>query len=322
MKRTLIAVVALLLASPLAHSDIDVTKATLRAYALKLINRDRALHGLAPVALDSEVSTLGDQYCAEQIRNRTTGHYTTDGLPPYMRYSLAGGNDGVTENAAAWSASYRFNERALYEMARRSQEAMMAERPPDDGHRRAILDPNATHVGIGLAWEGGEFRLVQEFVRRYIDWTRPFARQARIGEVIMGSGRPLPGAEIEAITVHHESFPDTMPAHVASAIDVYSLPDKRREYLPRLVTNYSRRPDGTLAIARREYPDGRRGDFYLGNDGTFSFTVPFQDGPGMYTVVVWVRREGAERPVAASNVSIRVEEAMSGIGSTALSGPR
>ena len=28
---------------------------------------------------------------------------------------------------------------------------MMAEKPPDDGHRRAILDPLWTHVGIGVA---------------------------------------------------------------------------------------------------------------------------------------------------------------------------
>ena len=27
---------------------------------------------------------------------------------------------------------------------------MMAEKPPNDGHRRTILDPEATHVGVGL----------------------------------------------------------------------------------------------------------------------------------------------------------------------------
>ena len=50
-------------------------------------------------------------------------------------------------------------------MTRQSQHAMMIEKPPHDGHRRTILDPHATHVGIGLAWEKGEFRIAQEFVR-------------------------------------------------------------------------------------------------------------------------------------------------------------
>jgi uncharacterized protein YkwD len=315
MKRALLATAIVLLASPLAHSDIEVTKATLREYALKLINRDRQLHGLPPVSLDLEVSAFGDRYCDAQIRNRTTGHFTTDGMPPYMRYSLAGGDHGLTENAAGWSADYSFSEKALYEMTRRSQDAMMAELPPDDGHRRAILDPNATHVGIGMAWEKGEFRLVHEFVRKYIDWTRPFPRSARIGEPVMGGGRTAPGTSVFVITVHHEPFPEPMPSHVASAIDIYGLPTKRREYLPRLVSEYLPNGDGTMKIVKREYVDGSRGDFYRGEDGTFNFTVPLIDGPGIYTVVVWVKKDGVDRPFSASNVSIRVEDfLMAGVG--------
>ncbi len=280
---------ALALGSPVAVTNgaVEETKTTLRQHVLKLINADRALYNLPPVELDVEASTIGDEYCRTQIRNRTTGHFTLDGMPPYMRYSLAGGNHGVSENAAAWSANYRFSDRALYEMARRSQDAMMAEAPPHDGHKRTILDPHATHVGIGLAWDRGEFRLVHEFVRRYVDWTRPLPREASTNERVTGSGRVLSGTRIEAVTVHHENTPETMPAHVASAIDSYSLPDKRREYHP-----------------------GRRGDVKLGQDGRFTFSVPFTEGPGIYTVVVWVSKDGVKQPIAASNVSIRVEGAL------------
>jgi uncharacterized protein YkwD len=301
MKRliAIFAFIAIAAGSPVAHSTgaIEETKTTLREHILKLINRDRALYNLPPVELDFPASAIGDDYCRIQIRNRTTGHFTTDGQPPYMRYSLAGGNDGVSENAAAWSANYRFSDRALYEMARRSQDAMMAEAPPHDGHKRTILDPHATHVGIGLAWEKGEFRLVQEFLRRYIDWTRPLPRSAKLNETVRGSGRPIAGATIEAVTVHHEARPDVMPAHVANAIDTYSLPDKRREYLPR-----------------------RHGDLWIGEDGRFTFAVPFTEGPGVYTVVVWVRREGVKMPVAASNVSIVVEGSLQSYGGASTAG--
>jgi uncharacterized protein YkwD len=296
MKRLLLAAAVILLATPIAHSDIDVTRTTLREHVLKLINRDRALYRLPPVELDLAVSALGDEYCRTQIRNGTTGHYTIDGVAPYARFSLAGFNDAVSENAAAWSATYAFTDRALYEMARRSQDAMMAETAPADGHKRTMLDRHATHVGIGLAWERGEFRLVQEFVRRYIDWTRPLPRTALVGQPVMTSGRTLPGVTIEGITVHHEPLPQPISAHVASAISTYGLPAKRREYAPRV----SRRV-GPLSAARR-------GDsFSLRPDGTFSFTVPFQDGPGLYTVVVWVKKDVDDTPFPASNVSIRVE---------------
>ena len=296
-------VFALLFAAALSgHAGgVDETRATLREHVLKLINRDRARYDLPPVALDLHASAIGDAYCRLQIRNRTTGHFTLDGLPPYARYSFAGGNDAVRQNAAAWSADYAFSERALLEMIGRSQDAMMAEMPPHDGHRRTLLDPHATHVGIGLAWQGGEFRMVQEMVRRYLEWSRPLPREARLHQSVIVDGRPLHGTRVEAITVHHEPFPRTLTAQAASAIATYALPAARREYVPRSQGN------GALSLARRS-------TFRVREDGTFAFTVPFPDGPGLYTVVVWVRGEGHSEPFAASNVSIRVEGELQNAG--------
>lgn len=297
---------------PLAQGEVDVTRTTLRLEVLRLINQDRRENGLAPVELDAAASAIADAYCRKQIRYGTTGHFTIDGLAPYMRHSFAGGNDAVRENAAAWSAPYRFDERALLDMLRRSQRAMMDEVPPHDGHRRAILDPHATHVGIGLAWEGGELRLTQEFLRRYLTWQRPLPRAAAAGERITGTARPVDGYRVEAISVHHEPAPQPLARAAANAIEDYSLPDKRRDYLPRLRSYYNRASNGALQIVREEYTDGRSGDFAIAGDGSFTFSVPLVDGPGIYTVVVWVRRENSATPISASNVSIRVDPALPG----------
>ncbi|HJQ36969.1 MAG TPA: CAP domain-containing protein [Thermoanaerobaculia bacterium] len=325
MKQAFITLLLLTLATPLAQGEIDVTKATLREHVLKLINRDRKLYNLPPVQLDLTVSTQADDYCREQIRTGTTGHFGIDGLAPYMRYSIAGGNDGTSENAAAWSASYTFNDRALYEMSRRSQDAMMGELPPDDGHKKTILDPNANYVGIGLAWEKGEFRLVHEFIRRYVHWTKPLPRAAAIDQQVIAAGRPLLGTRIDAITVHHEPFPDPMPVELANSLHRYTLPEKRKDYMPRLKQEVRRRPDGAIEIRRQEYSDGTRGDFPVSDNGAFSFTIPFTEGEGVYTVVVWVRKNGAEQPIAATNVSIRVERSLplqSRLGWTSTTTPR
>src|SRR5881397_2729927 len=124
MKQLLLVLLAVL-ATPFAQGEgpSDETRFTLRHEMLRMINHDRAAHGLQAVELDPETSTIADSYCRQQIRNGTTGHFTVDGESPYMRYSFAGGNDGVSENAAAWSANYTFTDRALYEMMRRSEEA-------------------------------------------------------------------------------------------------------------------------------------------------------------------------------------------------------
>ncbi len=289
MKRALISIAILLAStlaqgeSPLAAGDdlLNETRFTLRQEFLRLINSDRKHHGLKAVELDGWTSSLADEYCRAQIRNGTTGHFTTDGQSPYMRYSFAGGNDGVSENAAAWSASYRFGDRALYEMIRRSEEAMMAERAPHDGHRRTILDPYATHVGIGLAWEKGEFRLTQEFVRHYIAWSRRLPRAAMLNDRITATGRVEHGYVAHAISVHYEPLPQPISPITANAIDTYSLPDRRRDY-----------------------------GIDAGYD--FSFNVPFTEGAGIYTVVVWVRRPGEKESFPASNVSIRVDRSTTG----------
>jgi hypothetical protein len=306
--KTLIGLLALLLVSPAARGEVLETRATLRQHALNLINRDRALYNLPPVELDLAASEIGDAYCREQIRTRSTGHYSTSGLSPYMRYSFAGGEHGISENAAAWSAKYPFNERALYEMVRRTQDAMMAETPPRDGHKKAILDPHATHAGIGLAWEGGEFRLVHLFVRRYLEWTQPLPRTTQLNQEAVARGRSLRGTTVEAISVHFEPLPVPMNAQVASAFDTYSLPSNRRDYQPRSSREQSA-AEGSIQMARRQGSDA---GLRLSATGEFMFRVPFTDGPGVYTVVVWVRRGDDTIPIAASNVSIRVESTLQG----------
>ncbi|HSP35869.1 MAG TPA: CAP domain-containing protein [Thermoanaerobaculia bacterium] len=292
MRRLAVAFAAILLVSaPLAEGGaaLDETRITLRQEVLRLINSDREKHGLAPVALDPEASVVADAYCREQIANGTTGHFTTDGLAPYMRYSFAGGNDGVSENTAAWSANYSFTDRAVYGLVRRSEETMVAEKPPHDGHRRTILDPYATHVGIGLAWDKGEFRMTQEFIRRYVTWSRTLPRVASAADPVSASGMVVRGYRVQAVSVHHEPAPEQMPALVANAIESYSLPEKRHDYVP-----------------------GARSYVHQQHNGSFNFAVPLRDGPGVYTVVVWVAKSGGRNPIAASNVSIRVNETYSG----------
>jgi hypothetical protein len=148
---------------------------------------------------------------------------------------------------------------------------------------------------------------VQEFIRRYVEWARPLPRNAHVDDVVMLNGRPIDGAKIEGITVHHEPLPRPMTVAAVNALMTYNLPEQRKEYLPRLRTEYTKSANGTIDIIRREYADGRKGDFPIAKDGSFSFTVPFTEGPGLYTVVVWVRKDGVSSPVSVSNASLRVE---------------
>jgi uncharacterized protein YkwD len=304
-----------LLAGPLAQGGSAVKpelRASFKHDVLTMINRDRAAHGLRPVELDPHASELGDRYCETQIVNKTTGHFTTDGVAPYMRYSFAGGNDGVSENAAAWSANYSFADSTILDMIRRSHRSMMLEVAPNDGHRRTLLDPDATHVGIGLAWEKGEFRMVHEFVRRYIDWTRTPSREITTVEQPLIEGKPLRGYSVDAVSVYYEPDPQPLSAFVASRIETYRLPKTRRDYLPRkaavLRQLSSDRTRGVARVLRRSAEDA----LIVQSDGAFSFVPSLENGAGIYTVVVWVKPANNGSAVAASNIALRVRTAAGG----------
>ena len=80
------------------------------------------------------------------------GHWDLSGRAPYDRYADAGGVDWSGEN---FSGTLRrgdpFHADELVGLLLEAHARMMAERPPADGHRRTVLDPDWTHVGFGAA---------------------------------------------------------------------------------------------------------------------------------------------------------------------------
>ena len=108
---------------------------------------------------------------------------------------------------------------------------MLAEKPPSDGHRRAILDPAATHVGVGWSLSGGDFRMAEEFVsRRYarLD-VSPVPRYA---SAIRVRGQALPGMSIAYVSVARQPFPSRLSLTEANSRHSYAYPDPRDALLP------------------------------------------------------------------------------------------
>jgi uncharacterized protein YkwD len=274
--------------------------ATIKAKMLSMINAERREFGLAPVRVDPLASVVADALCRRQVYDRSVGHFSTDGLAPYHRYSFAGGLDGVTENTAAWSRDTPYGADEIDRLVEESVRTMLHEGPPDDGHRRAILDPHATHVGLGFAWRDGEVRIAQEFVRRYLHWTLPPPRELREGAKAVCAAKPAAGWEIAAISVHYEPAPKFLSRAEASRIESYDLPATRSDFKPR-----SLRDDSPIVRSARA-AGGAPGDLAVADDGAFTFSIPFEHGPGLYTVVAWLRK--GDTVTTASNVVVRVRE--------------
>lgn len=227
---------------------------------------------------DEKAAAVARATTRRQIEERTAGHFLLDGFPPYARLS-AGGDFGMgAENVAAFLSDAGRLHDTSERLALRAQAEMMEEKPPHDLHRRTILDENATHVGLGWAREGGDFRVAEEFsVRRYSRLR--VLREGRRGATIRVEGRALPGMAIRYVAVARQPAPRPISREEADGRDSYRYPDPQLLLLP----------DSTRGKAIG-IPSANTIDTEFSGDFAFPFAF---DEPGLWTFVLYFREKGS-----------------------------
>jgi hypothetical protein len=254
----------------------DDPRAPMKRLLLERINRDRARSGAPPLAYESRAALVGDQFCLEAALAGTTGHWDPAGRAPYLRWALAGGVDYHAENAVAFSFSSGAVTRPLEELALEGHLGMMAEVPPRDGHRRTILDPGFTHVGIGLGVAAGEFRMTQEFTRVALAWLELPEGPQPAGSLAYVAGRPLPGLHLELVEIRYEPVP--------RPLRLLEREPRRSGYAyPPVIETLRPGAGATAAYSRGGYGDVRRDA-----SGRFSLGFRLSQGPGHYFVLCHV----------------------------------
>ena len=197
---------------------------------LDRINEDRRKASLPPVAWDERASGVADRFCAAQIAERTRGHFLMNGIPPYARTAFDGVFGIQAENAVAWrTTAPRFEDSAL-SLALSGHASMMAEVAPNDGHRRTILDPDATHVGVGYAVEKSDFRMAQEFLTRRLQ-SLSLEPAPDDPAIVVFRGRTLEGRRIAFVTIAHEPPPRPLSRGVVNTRDSYTYPAPTLAYV-------------------------------------------------------------------------------------------
>jgi len=241
------------------------------------INADRAEANLPPVAWDPAASLVAGAYTAAQVAEGTTGHFLTDGMPPYARTGLAGIFGMGSENAVAWHTTGKSFSDSPTALAISGHEDMMRETPPNDGHRRAILDPDATHVGVGYALRGGSFRMAEEFlVRRLAELTIQ-----KEGDGLSVKGRTQAGRTLSFVTIAQEPVPKRITRDQARSRTTYSYPEPQWAFVPE--------GHKSIRVVGTETEDRIR----LGGNGEFAFRfAPAK--PGLWTFVFYAT-DGRQR---------------------------
>ena len=265
---------------------------TVRLAIYEQINLDRSRAGLPAVAWDEDAARVANAFCSAQVAERTRSHFLRDGVPPYARSGLAGVFGYQAENVASWSTTASVFSDTPLELALSAHRAMVNEKPPNDGHRRSILDPEATHVGVGWAMTGGRFQMAEEFSTRWL--ARLTLRSEARPALLRASGAARSPMTLKFVTLAREPLPAPLSAAQADSRRTYRYPAPNLAYVPE--GNKWQQVVGVRTEDRLR----------IGNDREFSFSfAPRQRG--LFTLVFWVAKSGDDLPRPGGSATIRVE---------------
>jgi len=279
----------------LAQSDLEKKFEEIRANLLKMVNEERAVANVPPVAMDELATKVATRHAVDMAAAEYASHWGRDGLKPYQRYSFAGGTDATQENVSSADNTWSTKLEDLIQDTAYLHVRLYQEKPPYDGHRRAILAPQHTHVGFGLAVDQLRLRLVELFVAKHVE-VDPFRREAKPGGQISVVGNIINRDYVlNNVEVFYEPLPQPPELSWLRQPRSYSLPNESRMLWPKL-------------LPPQLYIDRTRGVVDVSTIGLFSAPVRFyKKEPGIYTIVVWIRTKKSEKAFPATEVCVRVE---------------
>ena len=277
-----------------AHDLNDSGVRAITTQLLNLVNFERADAGVTRLKLDTLASKVAQKHASEMARNSFLSHWGIDGRKPYHRYSFAGGFEMIQENGGSLDSTTLIAPDELPIHLAAMHRSMHDETPPDDGHRRTILNPRHTHVGFGYADYAFGVRLCEIYLSRYVS-VDPYVATAAPRSKFILSGRPLESVNfVQSIDVHYEPLPSPPDIAWLRVARPYGLPDERQTLFPKLTGN-------TI------YEDGSKGSIEI-QDGKFSVPIfLYRKEPGIYTVVVWLQKSGTDNPFPATQICVRAE---------------
>jgi uncharacterized protein YkwD len=278
-----------------APADLEKVFADIRANLLEMINEERAVAKVRPVAVDELATQVATKHAIEMAHEEFASHWSRNGLKPYHRYSFAGGTHATQENVSAADSTWSTKVDQLKQDTAYLHVRLYQEEPPYDGHRRTILAPQHTHVGIGLAVEQLRLRLVELFVAKHVE-VAPMSREAKPGAEISFRGKILARDHVlNNLEVFFEPLPKAPELSWLRQTRAYALPQESRVLRPKLLPPLM-------------YADKLPGVVNVSPSGSFSTKVRlFSKEPGIYTIVTWIRHERSEQAFAATEVCIRAE---------------
>ena len=192
-----------------------------RAYLLNLLNGSREKAELSAVTLGN--NEAAQKHVEAMLEHGFAGHRGLDGLMPHMRYTLAGGTNGVSENTsgfigikeADWGPQYR--KRGWRESLNKVHQGFLN----SSGHRKTVLDKWHRKVSLGIACNAYTCSVVQNFEGGYVEFTSP-PNISRAG-VLTFAGKFEGGFTMSNVQVWHHQTPHDLTLGQLDATYSYNV---------------------------------------------------------------------------------------------------
>ena len=124
-------------------------------------NQLRRAKGLAPLSKDDELTNVARAYSNDMLVRRFFDHTNPDGLSFHERIANNYPHRVRFMGENIWSA-FGYNPNNTQKLAKEIVDDWMSS--PD--HRANMLDPDFTHLGVGVSARNGTIRATQEYVGR------------------------------------------------------------------------------------------------------------------------------------------------------------
>lgn len=287
---------ATLLDRRFSADDLEETFKDIRKNLLEMINEERDVAKVPPVELDELATEVANKHAVDMVTKEFAGHWGSDGLKPYHRYSFAGGTAATEENVSAADNTWSMKAKDLKQDTAYLHLRLYQEKPPHDGHRLTILAPQHTHVGIGLAVRDLRLRMVELFVAKYVE-VKPMKLEAKPGAQLYFSGKIVRrGYYLNNVEVCYEPMPAPPELSWLRQPRSYEFPKESRMLRPTLQPPLI-------------YADGTGGVVDVARDGTFRAPVRmFKDKPGIYTIVAWITSDRTSDAFPATAICIKSQK--------------
>ena len=263
----------------------------------------------------------------------TFSHWGTDGLKPYMRYTMAGGQQYSAENISGIGFCPPNPNRYIATSINANLDEAMAGLLTSPGHLRNVLNPHHRKVNIGISYRRPNLWLVQLFVGDYVGYTKsPTVTDGRLSF----SGRAKNGANISGgnlnVTVSWEQTPHSLtrgqlhntgcysggePIAALNPFNAYSFYEI---YGTICGDPYEVSPDAPAATSYFDRKSSTQNSFSTGvaliptdiwktegDDFAVSADISNlldQHGDGVYTTVLWAEVNGEDVPISEYSIFI------------------